>query len=819
DTLYGNTNVTGYYDDLYSFQLDDVSLTVTPATEANSAEGWGLRVDGRDTLTQAISGWTTTAGTARWRWTPRHSAGDFRSYGVESNAPRIAHFRYDNNNNIEVATSNGDSLITLYGRANGTTFSQNWDATGNISAGTTYEMEVIYTSDSIVLNISDNERINIDLTSTPDFSSAPNTAYWGSNSNGLQQADAVYSDPSSNPGSGNITDTEETTSPYYKFGSKSAKLVAGANDYYSTRSLVTSGTTYTLSAYVYDGTAGNVGGTVDNTVAQLVYEGANISGTTYTDMGGGWWRLTYSADAIQTGVEHFGVYALNGMTVYVDGIQLEAKDYATTYTDGALGSNYSWSSTAYESTSSRTTTQLDYSDTNNISVNEGAISFWHKRGFAKTNNNIQRLFLWGNSTDYISLYYYTPSDLRIEFYQNGSIVDCGSGVTTSVDPGEWQHFTITWIMNSAGSDTCQEYVNGGTNGTPVSGQSYSFSPTGDIFVGHNGYGGGNSNATISNLQIYDNSLTSAEVTDLYYSGLVAHSESIEVERHDDAKGQAPVGIWHFDEGYGTTAYDSSMYGNDLTIVDATASGDLDSSNARQMHLEFDGTNSYLERVADTDFAFDDDSFSVSGWFRHPELVSGSDTIISNYSDGADYGGWKVYMNSSGYICFAIDDDATWTPDDSACTTSSYADSSWHHFQAVKSGTTSLTLYVDGQEKASVPSITATGSLTNNNNLYVGVDSDGSSNNWQGFLDEIVIYPYARTSDHAKTDATSGPHQTSAVFGAQEDFLSNGLVGYWKMDESSGTNVSDSSGNGNDGTLTNAQETGTAEADDSTTTVI
>jgi hypothetical protein len=41
-----------FLDDIYMFALDDVSLTVTPASEANSAETDGLRVDGRDTCTQ-----------------------------------------------------------------------------------------------------------------------------------------------------------------------------------------------------------------------------------------------------------------------------------------------------------------------------------------------------------------------------------------------------------------------------------------------------------------------------------------------------------------------------------------------------------------------------------------------------------------------------------------------------------------------------------------------------------------------------------------------------------------------------------------------
>ncbi|MCA9398034.1 hypothetical protein KC573_04345, partial [candidate division WWE3 bacterium] len=87
--------------------------------------------------------------------------------------------------------------------------------------------------------------------------------------------------------SGRLTVTENTTAPYYKFGSKSAKIVAsgtGANDFTTTID-PNSTANHTLSAYVYNGTSGVVGGTVDNTVAQLVWEGTAQSGTTYTDMG------------------------------------------------------------------------------------------------------------------------------------------------------------------------------------------------------------------------------------------------------------------------------------------------------------------------------------------------------------------------------------------------------------------------------------------------------------------------------------------------------------------------------------------------------
>ena len=46
----------GYLDDLYAILLDDVQLTVTPATQLNSTEPSpaALRVDGLDVLSQSV---------------------------------------------------------------------------------------------------------------------------------------------------------------------------------------------------------------------------------------------------------------------------------------------------------------------------------------------------------------------------------------------------------------------------------------------------------------------------------------------------------------------------------------------------------------------------------------------------------------------------------------------------------------------------------------------------------------------------------------------------------------------------------------------
>ncbi|MEP7166772.1 MAG: LamG domain-containing protein [Candidatus Woesebacteria bacterium] len=271
---------------------------------------------------------------------------------------------------------------------------------------------------------------------------------------------------------------------------------------------------------------------------------------------------------------------------------------------------------------------------------------------------------------------------------------------------------------------------------------------------------------------------------------------------------SPVGVWKIDEGNGTTIGDSTGLGNSLTINGAVWRGDgqrNNSSTKRATYLHFDGSNDFASRANDTDFNPGGEAFTLTGWFRHPLAVSGTDTILAHYGTA----GYKVYMNSSGNICFGIDDDSSWGPDDSACTTTTYTDSTWHHFAAVRNGVlgqigsqSNLMLYIDGKFQASDGTISAKGSLDTSSTLYFGIDSDGSSNPWDGEIDEVNFYRYALTAAQVLADI---PDPSSALVGNNPtDPLTNGLVGWWKMDESignlcsGGTNdTCDSSGNGYD----------------------
>lgn len=796
--FYSWTN--GFIDDAYSFQVDDITLTVTPATATNSVESNKIRVDGRDTYTHTYPGPTTTTGTYTFDYNPRHSAADVAKFGEAT--PLIAHFYGDANDYIKLLWSAANTVKLEYQMNGGSVTSTTWDATGAITAGTTYRMVVTYTgSGNMILSVDGVTKIT--LSSIPAaFGTAPTTAYWGSDQAGTQQGDAAFLPQFT-------TYSANTTAPYFKFGTKSSKIdnsTAPEARGFLTSINVGNTNTHTLSAYVYDGTSGNVGGTVSSSIAVLVFNGATQT-TTYTDMGGGWWRLTYSGAGIAS-AQNFGVQVKSGKTVYVDGVQLEENQTLTSYADGTMGTGYAWSGTAHNSTSTRTVATATYNAALGSNDATGSVSIWVKPNWSGSD---------GPGTQYERLSYLRVGDggwgwgngFTINSYSNGTgdtlgnfqVDHYGTGsntprINTTITKDQWYHIVYVW-----NNTTSKLYVNNSASSQATFNTN---TDTGDVELSPSAYANPHS-TTISDSRFYSDPLSDAEVADLYYSGLGSHQvQSDYTERFSGTEG--PVLNWHLDEGYGTTAHDSTLKANNGTTSGATWSDDTFSSPPQGKSLQFDGSNDYVSRTYTSDDELDPSTqpFSVSTWFKHPSTQAGTDTLIARYASS----GYKLYMNSSGYMCFGVDDDSTWGPNDSACSTISYADSQWHLATAVREST-SIALYVDGIKVASDDSLAITGHLSGANpTLYAGIDSDGSSNPWTGFIDDVRVYSHALTTAEilAELSARGSVKGTSTTFTGEgaESALVQGLVGYWKMDEDSGSRY-DSSGNGN--TLTDYNTVG------------
>lgn len=182
-----------YFDDLYAFLCDPVALTVTPANEANSEEGvtTELRVDGFDTLTQPLEGQCKLSSGYDRAWIrPRHNPADLLKFG---NSPYWVFFDGDANNYILVYGQAANN-IRLWARvAGGGALNADWDCTGAWVANDKLFVEVEYKNRWIQLRV--NGVVRATIATVVTFTTAPTTAYWGSNAAGTQQGDLTFDEP------------------------------------------------------------------------------------------------------------------------------------------------------------------------------------------------------------------------------------------------------------------------------------------------------------------------------------------------------------------------------------------------------------------------------------------------------------------------------------------------------------------------------------------------------------------------------------------------------------------------------------------------
>jgi hypothetical protein len=182
-----------YIDDAYVILMDDVTLTCTPTSAANSVESGGLRVDGWDTCTQpipanrmfAIFGWSRVRGILR------HDDADVLKFGNAT--PTVCEWWGDANNYIYIDWSAANTLRLTFRAAGGAVNTGTWVTGGVIAVGTSYLVEIIYTAAQMVLMIDGVVRVTI--AAATGFITIPATFYGGSLQAGTQQGDLVLTAP------------------------------------------------------------------------------------------------------------------------------------------------------------------------------------------------------------------------------------------------------------------------------------------------------------------------------------------------------------------------------------------------------------------------------------------------------------------------------------------------------------------------------------------------------------------------------------------------------------------------------------------------
>jgi hypothetical protein len=198
-----------------------------------------------------------------------------------------------------------------------------------------------------------------------------------------------------------------------------------------------------------------------------------------------------------------------------------------------------------------------------------------------------------------------------------------------------------------------------------------------------------------------------------------------------------VGLWHFDEGSGTTALDSSGNSNDGTITGATYAG---SANAMFGDaLSFNGSSNYVNTGSDTSFDFTG-KFTVEAWINGEAFQSTYYDLVvfrgyNKWAFGVDrakrlmFGeaGWSGYFSRQIYS-----DELSWTT------------GKWYHIAVVyDTDEKKADFYRDGVPVGVGYQSTDKLGITNSGDVTIGYPHSVSFN---GIIDEVRIWNTALTAD-------------------------------------------------------------------------
>ena len=261
-------------------------------------------------------------------------------------------------------------------------------------------------------------------------------------------------------------------------------------------------------------------------------------------------------------------------------------------------------------------------------------------------------------------------------------------------------------------------------------------------------------------------------------------------------------------------------------------------------IDFDGTDDFVNlgnsseiKLRPTDTS-EGGGITVSCWFKSDVwdgTNSGYNTTAESIISCIQIGGWGITVSTriAAYVNIVDPDDASAYKyltivgaykalDDGD---QSYRASGWFHVVMTFDGRT-LELYVNGRIETSritedvdstaddTPIRYATGN--NDTDIAIGADPanliDGvsgtadASANFDGKIDQVAIWNKALDIDAAKemfdaVDVDGDPLDLTEDSGNYD--YSDSLVGYWKLEEGTGTTASDSSDNSNTGTLKNS----------------
>jgi Concanavalin A-like lectin/glucanases superfamily/Secretion system C-terminal sorting domain len=206
------------------------------------------------------------------------------------------------------------------------------------------------------------------------------------------------------------------------------------------------------------------------------------------------------------------------------------------------------------------------------------------------------------------------------------------------------------------------------------------------------------------------------------------------------------------------------------------------SNGAGYALDFDGTDDFID-FGNSSSVNITDKITLEAWIKSDKFEATQSIIKKNDS----VSGYELSLSKDGNIFFRLNksnvlraNSASLYPHDG---------NTWMHVAATYDGT-NMIIYINGIPEDTVSGPASIG--TNNNLLVIGTDADNNSKFlFDGAIDEIRLWNVDRSATDIRTT------MCKKLTGSE-----TGLVGYWRFDNISGTNVTDLTSNNNDGTMKN-----------------
>ncbi len=278
--------------------------------------------------------------------------------------------------------------------------------------------------------------------------------------------------------------------------------------------------------------------------------------------------------------------------------------------------------------------------------------------------------------------------------------------------GEWHHLVLAWDNG---------VFWGYQDGALIDSKNFSNSFIANtIRIGQHA-GGGKINAfdgDVDEVKIYNRALSAEEVRYHYNQG-------------------KPVAQWDFDEGEGTRAFDVS--GNNNTGV--LTNGPTWVEGKRGSALSFDGVDDSVSCGTDSSLNIAE-SMTASAWIYPKTLGEG---IAGHIVGRGGTGGWCFYLyNGNSLKLYAGTIQAV-------SSANSITLNQWQYATVVYDKQ-NVRFFVNGVEKGVTA---ATDSILNTGSCVIGARTVAGDFDFNGYLDEVKVYNYARTAEQIMQDYNAG----------------------------------------------------------------